>query len=112
MGTRVNPRQGAQMAYENWLLATGTIRRCDWENPQSRLPASLLVGYFSVAFSYAVESKQYRGKFHSSHAWENGAEVEVLYNPSNPVESCVCDEDESRTVAVVECVLELFLGLL
>jgi ribosomal protein L35AE/L33A len=103
----MTPRRGAQMAYENWLLTTGTIRSCDWEDPQSRSPASLFVGYFTVVFSYAVEGKQYRGRFHSAHAWGNGTEVEILYNPRNPVVGCVCDEDESRTVAVVECALQL-----
>ena len=103
----MNPRQGAQMAYENWLLTTATILSCDWEDPESRSPASLFVGRFAVVFSYAVEGKHYRGKFHSAHAWENGTEVEILYNPRNPVESCVCDEDESQTMAVLECALQL-----
>jgi Protein of unknown function (DUF3592) len=101
---------GAQMTYENWLLSTATILSCDWEDPQSRSPASLFIGYFTVVFSYEVEGNRYRGRFHSSHAWGNGAEVGILYNPRNPLESCVCDEDESRTVAVVDCVLQLLDG--
>ena len=95
------------MTYENWVTSTATILSCSREDTQSRSPASLFVGHFTVDFSYAFEGKHYRGRFHSSHAWEDGSEVGILYNPGNPVESCACDEDESRTVAVLECALQL-----
>lgn len=65
---------------------------------------------FHRCFSYALEGKSYSGTFYSSHPWENEAEVPILYNARNPVESCVCDDDESTVVPVlVECVLSLLL---
>jgi len=101
------------MAYEHWLATTATIRSCDWEGPPSQTPSSLFVGHFTVAFSYAVDGNHYRGKFHSSHAWEKETEVEILYNPKDPIESSVCDEDESQIVpTLVECALEFLGGLL
>ena len=100
------------MAYEHWLVTTATIGSCDWEDPPSQTPGSLFVSYFTVVFSYAVDGDHYRGKFHSSHAWEKETEIGILYNPKNPIESCVCDEDESQIAPVLECALELLGGLL
>ena len=65
------------------------------------------MGYFTVAFSYAVDGKKYCGKFHSSHPWGKETEMGMLYNPQDPVESCVCDEDESQIIPVLECVFAL-----
>jgi len=96
------------MAYQDWAETTATIKSCDWENPPSQTPSSLFIGHFTVAFSYAVDGNRYSGKFYSSREWEKGAEVPVLYNPESPVESCVCDEDESqKIVPVIECAIEL-----
>lgn len=95
------------MAYEDWLVTTATINGCDWEDPPSQTQCSLFVGYFTVAFSYAVDGNHYSGIFHSPLKWEKETEVPMLYNPQNPVESCVCDEDESQIVPVLECVLAL-----
>jgi hypothetical protein len=99
------------MTYEDWLVTAATINSCDWEDPPSQTPASLFVGHFTVAFSYAVGGNRYCGKFHSSRAWGKETEVGLLYNPQNPVESCVCDEDESQIVTALECVLVLVDGL-
>ena len=100
------------MAYEDWLIGTATINRCEWEAPPpSETPSSLVVGHFTVVFFYAVDGNRYGGKFYSAHEWEEEAEVPILYNPQNPVESCVCDDDESPIAPVlVECVLNLLLG--
>jgi hypothetical protein len=95
------------MAYEDWLVTTATINFCNWEEPPSQVPSSLFVGHFIADFSYAVDGNHYRGKFHSSYGWEKETELEILYNPKNPTESCVCDEDESQWWPVLECVLEL-----
>ena len=102
-----------QMTCDDWLAATATISSCDWENPSSQTPGILLVGYFTVGFSYMTESSRYWGKFHSSHAWKEGTEVGILYNPHSPMECSVCDGDgdESQLVAVIGCVLELLGGL-
>lgn len=110
--TQERCNNSAQMAYEHWLVTTATISSCDWEDPPSQTPGSLFVGYFTVVFFYAVDGNRYWGKFHSSHAWEKETEVGILYNSKNPMESCVCDEDESQMVPVLECVLELLGGLL
>jgi hypothetical protein len=96
------------MAYEDWLATTATIDGCEWNDPSSDKPSSLFVGYFTVVCSYAVDGKNYCGKFHSSHAWGKETEVGMLYNPQNPAESCVCDdEDESQIIPVLEWVLAL-----
>lgn len=102
----------AQMACEHWFVSSATISSCDWEGPPSQTQGSLFVGHFTVGFFYAAEGNRYWGKFHSPHAWEKETEVGILYNPEDPMESRVCDGDESRTVAVLECVLELLGGLL
>jgi hypothetical protein len=98
------------MTYDDWLVSTATINSCDWEDPPSQTPGSLFVGYFTVVFSYAADGNHYCGKLHSSHAWGKETEVGILYNLKNPIESCVCDEDQSQTVAVLECVLALLDG--
>lgn len=99
------------MSYENWRVGTATIKGCEWEPPPpSQTPSCLFVGHFTVVFSYAVDGHRYGGKFYSAHEWEREAEVPILYNPQKPVESCVCDDDESQIVpVVVECVLSLLL---
>ncbi len=110
--TREECKNWAQMSYENWLVTTATINSCDWEGPQSQIPGSLFIGHFTVVCSYAVDGSRYKGRFHSSHAWEKGAEVGFLYNPTNPAESSFCDEeDDSRIVPILECALELLSGL-
>jgi hypothetical protein len=100
------------MSYENWLDTTATIKSCDWEDPPSQSPSSLFTGHFTVAFSYAVHSKRYSGRFYSAYEWEKQKEVTILYNPQDPVECCVCDEDESPMVTAVQCILDLSGGLL
>ena len=65
-------------------------------------------GLLHDRFSYAVDGSRFVGKFHSSHEWEKEAEVSLLYNPQNPLESCVCDEDGSHIPPVLACALELF----
>jgi hypothetical protein len=67
-------------------------------------------GPLAVVFSYGVDGSHYSGKFYSSHEWEIETEVPILYNPQNPLESCVCDEDESQIVQALDCVLELLSG--
>lgn len=52
------------------------------------------MGYFIVCFSYAAGDKHYSGKFYSSHAWERGTVLGLLYNPQSPEKNFVCDEDE------------------
>ena len=101
-----------QMTYEHWLVATATISSCDWEDPPSRTSGGLFVGHFTVSFSYAIDDNHYCGKFHSSHAWEKETEVGILYNPKNPTESSVCDEEKSQIIPVLECILELLGGLI
>ena len=100
------------MASELWNLTTATIKDCVWENAPLRIQSSLFVGYFTVAFSYAVDGSRYGGKFYSSHEWEKEAEVSLLYNPQNPLESFVCDEDGSRIAPVLACALELLGALI
>ena len=95
------------MAHEDWLSTMATIKTCAWENPPSQNPGSLFVGHFTVAFSYAVGGNRYAGKFYCSHEWGKDAEVPILYNPQNPVEILVCDEDESEFIPGLGCVLEL-----
>lgn len=98
------------MGYENWNVGTATIKGCEWEPPPSQTPSSLFVGHFTVAFSYAVDDNRFGGKFYSSHEWEKEADIPILYNPQNPVESCVCDDNESTIMPViVECVLSALL---
>ena len=98
------------MAYEHWLVSVATVRVCDWEDPPSETSGSLFVGYFTVSFCYSVNDKYYVGRFHSSHGWEKGAEVGILYNPENPTEISVCDEYASGTEAALGSVLELLGG--
>lgn len=100
------------MTYESWTTATATIKGCDWEDPPSQTPGSLFVGHFKVAFSYVADGSRYSGRFYSSHEWGKETEVSILYNPENPVESYVCDEDESQFLPVLECALELLGGLM
>jgi len=100
------------MTYENWLDATATIKSCDWEDPPSQTPSTLFTGHFTVTFSYAVDGNRSSGKFYSPYEWEEEKEVTILYNPQNPVESCVCNEDESLIAPTVRCILELAGGLL
>jgi hypothetical protein len=102
------------MAYEDWTLTTGTIKSCVWENPPSRTPSSLFVGHFTIAFSYTADASRYSGKFYSSREWGIETEVPILYNPRDPMESCVCDgdEDESAFKPVLDCALELLGGLI
>ena len=102
----------AQMTYEHWLDSTATIKSCDWDDSPAQSPSSLFTGHFTVAFSYTVGGIRYSGKFYSAYEWEKEKEVTILYNPQNPVESCVCDEDESPITQAVQCVLELAGGLL
>jgi len=100
------------MAYEDWVVGTATINGCDWEPPPPSLtPSSLFVGHFTVVFSYVVDGKQYSGKFCSAYEWEKEKEIQILYNPQDPVESGVCDEDESKIIPALECVLVLLDGL-
>lgn len=89
-----------------------TIKSCDWEDPPSQGPSTLFAGHFTVAFSYVVNSNRYGGKFYSAYEWEKEREVMVLYNPQNPAESCVCNEDGSPIASAVLCILELAGGLL
>jgi hypothetical protein len=63
------------------------------------------VGHFIVAFSYVVDGISHGGAFYSSHRWEEGAELPILYNPQNPEENRVCDDDESQAGAVAEAVM-------
>ena len=105
--TQERCNNSAQMTYEHWLVTTATINICEWKDPPSETPSSLFVGYFTVVFSYVVDGTNYRGTFHSSHMWEKETEVGMLYNPQDPVESCVCDEDESQIIPVLECVFAL-----
>ena len=100
----------AQMTYEHWIVTAAAINSCDWEDPPSQTSSSLFVGHFTVVFSYGVDGSHYSGKFYSSHEWEIETEVPILYNPQNPLESCVCDEDESQIVQALDCVLELLSG--
>jgi hypothetical protein len=97
------------MSYEGWLVTTATINGCEWEEPAAQSPSSLFVGHFTVGFSYAVDNKLYSGTFHSSHGWGKETEVPILYDPQNPMESCVCDDDESRVVPVLLEVLGFFI---
>jgi len=99
-----------QMGYEHWLVATAKISTCDWQEPPSQTPNSLFVEHFTVAFSYVADGNHYSDRFYSSHEWEKEAEVAILYNPKNPMESCICD-DESQLVPALECVLALLDGL-
>lgn len=92
----------AQMTYEHWCVITATIHSCDWENPPSQAPSTLFVGHFIVAFSYVVDGNNYGGEFYSSHAWEKGTDLAILYNPQNPGESSACDDDESQSEAALE----------
>lgn len=100
------------MASELWNLTTATIKDCVREKAPSRTQSSLFVDYFTVAFSYAVDGGRYGGKFYSSHEWEKEAEVSLLYNPQNPLETFVCDEDGSQIAPVLSCALELLGGIL
>ena len=100
------------MTYEHWLDATATIKSCDWEDPPSQSQSALFTGHFKVAFSYSIDGNRYSGKFYSAYEWEKDSEVTILCNPQNPVECCVCDEDESLIVPAVQCILELAGGLL
>lgn len=59
----------------------------------------------------ANHGNRYSGKFYSSYEWEKEKEAPILYDPQNPVESYVCDEDESPIVPAVHCILELLGGL-
>jgi hypothetical protein len=90
------------MTYENWVVTTATIQGCEWEDAPPRTEGSpescLFVGYFIVCFSHVADDKQYSGKFYSSRAWEEGTVLGMLYNPQNPEENCVCDEDESHEI--------------
>lgn len=63
------------------------------------------MGHFKVAFSYAVDGNSFCGSFDSPHMWAKETEVGLLCNPENPMESCVCDDDEPliiRILGVVE----------
>jgi len=83
-----------QMTYENWFVSTATIQSCEWVDAPPRTQSSLFAGYFIVGLSYAANDSHYSGKFYSSHAWEKGSVLGVLYNPQNPEENCICDEDQ------------------
>jgi hypothetical protein len=100
------------MAYEDWTFTTARVKSCTWEDPPSQTPSSLFVGHFTVTFSYALDGIGYSGKFYSSHEWGQEAEVQILYNPQNPVECCACDEEESEFKPVIECALYLLGGLI
>jgi hypothetical protein len=94
------------MTYEHWSAITATIDSCHWENPPSQAPSTLFVGHFIVVFSYVVDGNPYCGEFYSSHAWEKGMDLMILYNPQNLGESIACDESQS------EAALEWIFGLL
>jgi hypothetical protein len=92
--TQERCNNSAEMTYENWVVNTATIQSCEWKDAPPRTESSLFVGYFIVCFSYIADDKHFSGKFYSSHAWEKGTDLGMLYNPQNPVENCVCDEYE------------------
>jgi len=94
------------MTCETWAESTATVRSCNWHNPESRSAGILFAGYFAVDCCYDVDGKTLNGRFYSSREWEKDAEVPIMYNPQNPRESCVCDEGESKTVAVALAILE------
>jgi len=100
------------MTYEGWTSTAATIKSCTWEDPPSQAPSSLFVGHYTSTFSYAVDGNHYCGKFYSSHEWGRGAEVPILYNPQNPVENCICDEDESNFTPALAFAVELIGGLI
>ena len=83
-----------QMTYENWVATTATIQSCEWHDAPQRTQASLFVGYFAVCFSYTANASHHSGKFYSSHSWEEGTVLGMLYNPQNSEENCVLDEYE------------------
>jgi hypothetical protein len=89
-------------------VITATIQSCDWKNPPSQAPSTLFVGYFTVIFSYVVGGNNYSGKCYSSREWAKGTDLMILYNPQNPAESSVCDDDESQS----ETALRWIFGLL
>ena len=95
------------MTYENWPVITATINSCDWENPPSLAPSTLFVGHYYVVFSYVVDGNHYSGEFHSSRAWGKGTDLIILYNPQNPGESIVCDDDESQSEAALRWIFGL-----
>jgi hypothetical protein len=95
------------MNYEHWSVTAAMIDGCEWENPPSQAATTLLVGHFTVAYSYVVDGNCYSGEFHSPRAWEKGTELTILYNPEVSGESLVCDGDESESSAAVEWVFGL-----
>jgi hypothetical protein len=95
------------MTCEHWPVITATIRSCDWENPPSQTPSTLFVGHFIVVFSYVVDGNSCVGKFYSSREWVQGTDLLILYNPQNPAESSVCDDDESQSGAALKWILGL-----
>jgi len=105
-------QQFSTMSYEDWRVGAATINACEWEPPPpSQTPSSLFVGHFTVRFSYAVDGDRYGGKFYSSHEWGTEAEVPILYNPHNPAESCVCD-DENDECPIVPVLVQGVLSVL
>jgi hypothetical protein len=95
------------MTYEHWSVITATIQSCDWQNPPSQAPSTLFVGHFIVVFSYVIGGNNYSGKFYSSHDWVKGTDLMILYNPQNPVESSICDDDESQSEAAIRWIFGL-----
>jgi hypothetical protein len=96
-------------------VTNATIHSCRWEDPPSRAVSSLFVGHFVVAYSYVVDGIKRGGEFYSSHAWEEGTDVPILYNPQNPEKSRVYDDedDESRAGRLAEAAMEwIFMILL
>jgi hypothetical protein len=69
------------------------------------------VSHFIVTFSYGVDGIHHNGEFHSSNEWKEGTEICVLYNPQNPEENSVCDDDcnESRGGAAIEFILGMLM---
>ncbi|KAA6459782.1 hypothetical protein DYQ86_16875 [Acidobacteria bacterium AB60] len=100
-------QNSAHVAYENWAVTTATINGCVWEDPPPRcLPGSLFVGYFRVAFTYAINGKNYCGSFDSPHMWARDTEVGLLCNPEDPLDCCICDDDEPLIIRILGGVLE------
>jgi hypothetical protein len=103
------------MNREHWSVMTAIIDGCYWEDPASKVPSTLFVGHYIVAYSYSVDGNRHRSEFHSSHVWEKGTDLMIAYNPKNQGESIVCEDDESEQSAAVEGVfgvLEVIISLL
>ena len=100
------------MTYEHWLDSTATIKNCDWEDsPSDRFQAAYLRATLQLLFPMPLMAIATVANSIPAYEWEKEKEVTILYNPQNPAESCVCDEDESPIAPAVQCILELAGGL-